>query len=118
MKNNKLIIYKKCILDKIFSFIKKIFWNKTVLPKEVININNEKKESFIRNIKVKEDKEELRLLQLKQQYDNGEIDTDDLSEEDIDKLCKIYEEETEKLNADTKRRKNHIIQMLKELKSF
>ena len=43
MKNNKLIIYKKCILDKIFSFIKKIFWNKTVLPKEVININNEKK---------------------------------------------------------------------------
>ena len=29
----------------------------------------------------------------------------------------MYEKETEKLNADTEIRKNHIAQMLKELKS-
>ena len=36
--------------------------------------------------------------------------------EDMDKLTKMYENETEMLNADTERRKNHISQMLKELK--
>ena len=50
------------------------------------------------------------------QYDNGEIDEEDISSEDMDKLTKMYENETEMLNADTERRKNHISQMLKELK--
>ena len=50
------------------------------------------------------------------QYDNGEIDEEDISDEDIDKIIKMYENETEELNADTERRKIHIAQMLKELK--
>ena len=50
-------------------------------------------------------------------YDNGEIDEDDLSESDIEKLVALYEKETEDLNADTERRKNHIAKMLKELKN-
>ena len=41
---------------------------------------------------------------------------DILSEEEIDKLCDLYKKETEKLNIDTEKRKNHIVQMLKELK--
>ena len=41
---------------------------------------------------------------------------EDISSEDMDKLIKMYENETEMLNADTERRKNHISQMLKELK--
>ena len=40
----------------------------------------------------------------------------DISSEDMDKLIKMYENETEMLNADTERRKNHISQMLKKLK--
>ena len=60
--------------------------------------------------------EEIRLKNLKLQYDNGEIDEEDISSEDMDKLTKMYENETEMLNADTERRKNHISQMLKELK--
>ena len=40
-----------------------------------------------------------------------------LSEEDVEKLCELYKKETEELNADTERRKNHIAQMLKELKN-
>ena len=40
-----------------------------------------------------------------------------MSDEDVDKLCKLYEKETDELNADTERRKNHIAQMLKELKN-
>ena len=50
------------------------------------------------------------------QYDNGEIDEEDISEEDIDKLCEMYEKETEELNNETQKIKIHIAQMLKELK--
>ena len=66
MKNNKLIVYKKNIFRKISEFFKKIFSKKEVLSKEVI-ITNEKNNNFLENIQIKEDKEELRLLQLKQQ---------------------------------------------------
>ena len=117
MKNNKLIIYKKSIFRKISDFFKKIFSKKEVLQNEDVIVNNEKNDSFIKNIQIKENKEELRLLQLKQQYENGEIDEEDMSDEDIDKICKLYEKETDELNADTERRKNHIAQMLKELKN-
>ena len=117
MKNNELIIYKKNIFRKICDFFKKIFSKKEVLQNEDIIVNNEKNDSFIKSTQIKENKEELRLLQLKQQYENGEIDEEDMSDEDIDKLCKLYEKETDELNADTERRKNHIAQMLKELKN-
>ncbi len=116
MKNNKLIVYKKSIFRKISEFFKKIFSKKEVLSKEVI-ITNEKNNNFLENIQIKEDKEELRLLQLKQQYENGEIDEEEISDEDVDKLCELYKKETDELNADTERRKNHIAQMLKELKN-
>lgn len=116
MKNNKLIVYKKSIFKKISEFFKKIFSKKEVLSKEVI-ITNEKNNNFLENIQIKEDKEELRLLQLKQQYENGEIDEEEISDEDVDKLCELYKKETDELNADTERRKNYIAQMLKELKN-
>lgn len=116
MKNNKLIVYKKSIFRKISEFFKKIFSKKEVLSKEVI-ITNEKNNNFLENIQIKEDKEELRLLQLKQQYENGEIDEEEISDEDVDKLCELYKKETDKLNTDTERRKNYIAQMLKELKN-
>lgn len=116
MKNNKLIVYKKNIFRKISEFFKKIFSKKEVLSKEVI-ITNEKNNNFLENIQIKEDKKKLRLLQLKQQYENGEIDEEKISDEDVDKLCELYKKETDKLNADTERRKNHIAQMLKELKN-
>lgn len=116
MKNNKLIVYKKSIFRKISEFFKKIFSKKEVLPKEVI-ITNEKNNNFLENIQIKEDKEKIRLIQLKQQYENGEIDEEEISDEDVDKICELYKKETDELNADTERRKNHIAQMLKELKN-
>ena len=117
MKNNELIVYKKNIFRKICDFFKKIFSKKEVLQNEDIIVNNEKNDSFIKSTQIKENKEELRLLQLKQQYEQGEIDEEDISDKDIDNLCKLYKKETDELNADTERRKNHIAQMLKELKN-
>ena len=118
MKNNKLIIYKKSLFEKIRDLFKKISSKKEVLQNEDSIINKDyKNNSFIHNIQIKQNKEELRLLQLRKQYENGEIDEEDMSNEDIDKLCKMYKKETDELNADTERRKKHIAQMLNELKN-
>lgn len=121
MGNNKLISYKENIFTKILNFFKKLFFRKkkdtAKSIDETLIYNKQCKENFIDNILIKEDEEEKRLKMLQLQYDNEEIDEEDMSDEDIDKLCKLYKKETDELNADTERRKNHIAQMLKELKN-
>jgi hypothetical protein len=121
MKNNKLIKYNDNLFIKIFHFFKKLFSRKNISDGKNINektiTDSKNKVDFLENVKFKENEEEKRLKQLKLQYDNGEIDEDDLTEEEIEKLVTLYEKETEELNVDTAKRKNHIAQMLKELKS-
>jgi len=115
MINNKMIKYKENMFVKIRNFFKNLFHKKSISVNE--NINDMKSNSsFIENIRIKEDKERIRLKSLQQLYDNGEIDEEDILEEDMDKLIEMYEKETNELNADTERRKNHIVQKLKELK--
>lgn len=120
MKNNKLILYKENIFTKISNFFKNLFFRKRQQLLEKTNYTpNEapSKYAFLSNIKVEENSEEKRLKALKLQYDNGQIDEEDITEEDMDKLIAMYEKETEELNLDTERRKNHIAQMFKELKN-
>ena len=123
MKNNKLILWRESIFTKISNFFKKIFFkNKSVDQKENIenfsnNKQDEEKESFLKNIIVTQDEEQKRIQDIKEKYDNGEIDEDDISDEDMDKLIEMYEKETEELNKNTEMRKNHIAKMLKELKN-
>jgi len=121
MMNNKLIPYKENIFTKILNFFKKILFRRKeyiverVDEKSIYNIQH--KENFVRNIVIKENEEEKRLKELQLQYDNGEIDEEDISEEDMDKLIEMYEKETEELNKETENIKIHISQMLKELKN-
>lgn len=121
MKNNNLILYKENIFTRISNFFKKLFLRKKkeakIITEETID-NNQSKENFIENIVIKQKEEEKRLKTIKLQYDNGEIDEEDISDEYMDKLIKMYEKETEELNADTEKRKAHIAQMLKELKNL
>ena len=121
MMNNKLMPYKENIFTKISNFFKKLFFrkNKDISKSidETLIYNKQCKENFIDNILIKEDEEEKRLKTIQLQYDNEEIDEEDMSDEDIDNLCKLYKKETDELNADTERRKKHIAQMLKELKN-
>ena len=121
MKNNKLILHKENIFTKISNFFKKLFFRKKEVIIEAIDEEtidrNQNKEFFLENIVIKENEEEKRLETLKVQYDNSEINEEDISDEDINKLIEMYEKETEELNADTERRKKHIRYMLKELKA-
>ena len=122
MGNNSLIPYKQNIFTKIYAFFKNLFSRKkedildnqedNIVPK--INYNN----NFSERIALKVDEEQKRLKELQRKYDNGEIEEEDISAEDIDKLVEMYEAETEKLNADTENRKHHISKMLTELKNI
>ena len=118
--NNKMIEYKENIFTKIFNFFKRIF-KKDISPTENIiekTIENEKKNNdFFENVYIKQNEEEIRLKRLQLQYDNGEIDEDVISEEDMDKLIEMYEKETDELNKDTENIKIHISKMLNELKN-
>ena len=120
MMNNKLIPYKENIFKKISNFFKKLFSRKKEYIEESVGEKTiydiQQKENFVGNIVIKENQEEKRLKELQQQYDKGEIDEEDISEEDMDKLIEMYEKETEELNNETEKIKNHISQMLKELK--
>lgn len=121
MKNNKLIEYKQNVFIRIFNFFKKLFSKKNVLTTknniEKSLIDSKNKANFLEDIQIKKNEEKIRLKSLQLQYDNGEIDEEDISDEDMDRLIQMYEKETEELNADTERRKYHIAQMLKELKN-
>ena len=120
MMNNNLIPHKGNIFTRISNFFKKLFFrvkkqtNKSI--DELPVYNNQSKEHFIDTILIKEDEEEKKLKTLQLQYDNGEIDEEDISDEDMDKLIEMYEKESEELNNETDKIKIHISQMLKELK--
>ena len=98
MKNNtSLIVRKENIFQKIINKIKNIFYKKEeIYNKEEIIIPKtieESKKEFLDKIKVSIDTE-INVLKIK--LDNGEIKAIDLTDEQIDKLQKIYDEEIEK----------------------
>ncbi len=123
MKNNKLIEYKNNIWNKISRFFKRIF-SKRKQQEQCIDSNLPKnsylnrEDDFLNRIQIKKSEDEIKIRKLQVLYDNGEIDEDELSEDEIEKLIDLYESETEKLNADTERRKVHIQNMLNELKKI
>lgn len=115
MKNNELIEHKENIFFRLVNFIKKIFFKSDTTNKKNSVKNREYKYNFSERIQIKE-KEEIRLKKMQLQYDNGELNEDDMSDEDIEKLIVLYKKETEELNKDTLKRKIHIEKMLKEIK--
>lgn len=72
--------------------------------------------TFVERIKVKQDKEQLRLMKLKQKYDNAEITEEDISEDDARCLVKLYEKEISDINDDIQKYQNRIKHGLVELK--
>ena len=120
-KNNEQLIKYK---EKIFSIIKKIFLiffkkeNKDI-TKITDSSDDElsKENQFLKDISRDEIKEKERILNLKILYDNGQLDPYEISDEDIQKIIYLYEDETKKLNCDTEKRLTRIEKMLKESKS-
>ena len=83
--------------------------------------NNEElqntKESFLQSIKVNEDEETLRLMKLKNMYDQGEISESDIPKEDIKKIIELYEEEISRIRRSTQNIKNKVKMELEQIKN-
>jgi len=116
MKNNKLIKYKDNIFSKIKNLLKKVFNKDNVEEIEITTNNNMYSNKFFDSIAIKKDEEQMRLKKLQLQYDNGEIKESDISREDVDKIIKMYKEETNLLNEDTNRRRKNIEIILKKMR--
>lgn len=95
--NTALIVKKENIFQKIINKIRnRLYKNKEIYNEKQIIIPKsieESKKEFINNIKVTIDTE-INMLKIK--LDNGEIKAIDLTDEQIDKLQRIYDEEIEK----------------------
>ena len=116
-------VNEKSIFYKIKKFFKALF-NKqedsvdtTFLIKEKIDIekkNQNMKDSFMDYVKNIEN-DETRLLKLQKQYRCGEVKEEDLSEEQINSLCDLYDKQIDNLRKSNEKRKQKILEYRKKL---
>lgn len=114
-KNNKNVF------SRIKNFFKNLFSKKDNNQVETAENSSNTKENneFKEYIKMTED-EETRLLDLQARYRRGEIGQNDLTEDQIDALCDLYDKQIEDLRksiqikeekiAEHKKRKQHGIE--------
>ena len=104
------------IFGKIKNFFKNLFGKKEVdvnnISNEELEIEMEKSEDFrnsIRNIEV----DANNIFELQRRYHSGEISVEELTEEQIDVLCDLYDEQI----ADLRKRIASINQMIDNYKN-
>ena len=78
------------------------------------NVNYDNRETFLNEIKVDDNKQ--RLFALKRKLDDGEIEVEDLSKEDIESLIKLYDLEVKSIKDETNIIKNRIRKELDKLR--
>lgn len=117
---NQMIEKNASLFEKIKNFIRKIFGNKNIDNSEEKVENNAgkdltKEEKFSKEIKSTKDLETERLLRLQEEFREGKITQGDLSNEDIEKLGRLYDEQIEKLKIQIEDCKKRIEDKKKKL---
>lgn len=90
--SNELTVVKENILDKIKNFFKKLF-SKKEEEKKVETVEVKKENNFINSVKIEEDTEEKRLLKLQSLIAEDVITEEELPEEDVKALHKLYDKQ-------------------------
>lgn len=114
-KEGLLVVNENSIFNKIKTFFKRLFFKSENLVKEgkfeEIKIQNEnnKKSSFLKDIKIKENKEIKELLYLQKLFKMGRIKETDLSKEERIGLEKLYKQQIYDLKKSINSYKNKII---------
>ena len=116
MKNNtqeKNLIEKneKNIFEKIKIFFRKIFSKKQEPTENEVNedilVEAEKSYSFRDYIKRTEN-DDTELFELQRRYRNGEIADSDLTQEQINSLCMLYDKQIEDLKRSIKSKEQQV----------
>ena len=105
-------VNKKNIFTKLKMFFKRIIGNKEQINNSNIETENEinanrEERNFKESIKNIEDNQ-TELLQLQKKFRNGEIKKGDLSQEQIDRLCELYDSQIESLKNSIEMRRKRI----------
>lgn len=112
------------IFYKIKKFFRNLFnsnantTNNYAIVKETESLveSENKKNSFMESIKNIED-EKTKLLKLQKQYRSGEIKEEELSEEQINSLCKLYDRQIANLKKSNDIRKQKLLEYRRKIQT-
>lgn len=128
MNNNEenkslMAVKEQSIFQKIKNFFKRIFWKEDIsintTPVQNIEENRvptNSRISFPETIKIIED-EDTKLLKLQKQYRSGQIKESDMSQEQIDSLCNLYDRQIANLEKANQKRKEKILLYRRKLQT-
>lgn len=120
MNNNGIIEYKDNILTKIKKFIFNLF-KKDKNRAKIQTIENieskEKQNNFVDDIIIKQNEEELELLNLQKLYKDNFIYEEEIPEEKKRKLIELYKEQNNRLREELMREKVETQLLIKNLKN-
>ena len=108
--NNKSMFYK------IKSFFIKMFLKNDNMPIQAIEERNNTKNEFLDNIKNTENEETV-LLKLQKRYRLGEVREKDLTSEQVDSLCKLYDKQIAELKKSNDLRKQKLLEYRRNLQT-
>ena len=110
-----MAVKEQSIFQKIKNFFKRLFGKEensfNIAPVQNIEedtVTTNSRTSFSETIRIVED-EETKLLKLQKQYRSGQIKESDMSQEQIDSLCNLYDRQIENLEKSNQKRKEKIL---------
>lgn len=117
-------VNENSIFYKIRIFFRNLFHKKTEVENNLVveenissNVASENKKSvFMESIRNIED-EETKLLKLQKQYRSGEIKEEDLTEEQVNSLCLLYDNQIARLKKSNEIRKKKILDYRRKLQT-
>ena len=111
------------IFYKIKNFFKDLFnrnnntTNYAIVKEDKSIVESENtKNAFMESIKNIED-EETKLLKLQKQYRSGEIKEEELTEEQVNSLCALYDKQIENLRKSNETRKQKLLEYRRKLQT-
>lgn len=116
-------VNENSIFYKIKKFFRSLFYRdnsnaESINVTETTTINNQEsnKSSFMEEIRNIEN-EETKLLKLQKQYRSGEIKEEELTEEQVNSLCALYDKQIANLRKSNEIRKQKLLEYRRKLQT-
>lgn len=116
-------VNENSVFYKIKIFFKNLFHKNEITDTSIetdvnssITTDEDKRNTFIEDIRKIED-EETKLLKLQKQYRNKEIKEEDLTEEQVNSLCKLYDRQIANLKKSNEIRKQKLLEYRRKIQT-
>ena len=116
MKETRLAKQNTNIFYKLIKGLLGLFKNSKKRREKAIE-RHKSIDEFKDNIKVKEDKDKIRLLKLQSDFEKGIIKESEMDEQDVYALHQLYNRQIEELETSTENYKQRIINAKRKLKN-